>query len=464
MAFGSRLERLYAKAPIALQNVACSLYGIDAYAKRRGRFFRRKLRQLLDSEHYSREKIETTQSMELQRVVQNAYDKVPYYRKRMEALGITPRAIQSRADLPKLPILTKEEVRAHFAELLATDVDPKSLRLQHTSGTTGKALNFYWTRDQQAYLWAIWWRHRQRFGLEPSDWHANFTGKLVIPPEQSAPPYWRCNWPLRQWLFNMHHITPDKIESIVGCLNRHELAYYSGYPSIIHALAWCAEEQGLKLERRPRYVVTGAENVLDTQRQAIERFTGARIIDQYGFSEACGNASMCEQGVYHEDFEFGILECGDPETQADGSVRGRVICTGFANHAFPFIRYDVGDVAVWREESFRCECGRQSRVLSRILGRSDDYVITPEGRRIMRFDYLFKDTSQVREAQVVQERLGEIVLKLVRRPAYTVKDEHFIAGEVKRWISPLLRVRFDYVEQIEMEPNGKFRAVKSLLK
>jgi phenylacetate-CoA ligase len=102
--------------------------------------------------------------------------------------------------------------------------------------------------------------------------------------------------------------------------------------------------------------------------------------------------------------------------------------------------------------------------LLRIEGRQDDYVITPEGLRIMRFDYVFKDLLNAKEVQIVQEQLNEITVRLVRRPAYSARDETDIGREIKRWISPTLSVRFDYVEEIEREPNGKFRAVVSRLK
>jgi phenylacetate-CoA ligase len=101
--------------------------------------------------------------------------------------------------------------------------------------------------------------------------------------------------------------------------------------------------------------------------------------------------------------------------------------------------------------------------LLRIEGREDDYVVTPEGARIMRFDYVFKDALNVKEVQIVQEQLGEVTVRLVRRPGYSTKDEVEISREIQRWISPRLIVRFEYVQEIEREHNGKFRAVLSRL-
>jgi phenylacetate-CoA ligase len=127
----------------------------------------------------------------------------------------------------------------------------------------------------------------------------------------------------------------------------------------------------------------------------------------------------------------------------------------------PFIRYDVGDIGTW--SSVPCACGRQSRVLSHIDGRVEDYVITPEGRRIMRFDYIFKDTHNIQEAQVVQKEPGCICLRIVRRSTFTLSDEKLLRDEISSRISAKFQVEFEYVDEIEREPNGKLRAVKSLL-
>jgi phenylacetate-CoA ligase len=81
----------------------------------------------------------------------------------------------------------------------------------------------------------------------------------------------------------------------------------------------------------------------------------------------------------------------------------------------------------------------------------------------MRFDYIFKHTVNVRECQVVQDRIGEIRLRIVRGPDYRREDERFLETEIHKWISRTLKVEFEYVTEIERESNGKFRAVKSFL-
>lgn len=451
-------EHIYPRLPVFLQNAACAYYGRKEARVRFGRLFDQHLRQLMDSEKWSASEIEAYQNEKLRGLIRHAYQNVPYYRRRWQELRITPDDIRSRSDLVKLPVLTKEDVRQNLAGLLAPGASRSELVFKHTSGTTGKALHFYVSRESVPFQWAVWWRHRLRFGFEPSDWHVNFTGKRVVPMEQNSPPYWRWNRPMKQVLINMQHLVPAKIGSTIEFLNSRSFEFFSGYPSIIHALAATAREAGLKLRTRPRAVITGAENMLEFQRREISDFTGAILTDQYGCSEGCGNASHCPQFVYHEDFEFGILEGRERE---QGDAARDILCTGFASDVFPFIRYEVGDSGTWQSND--CACGRQSPVLSGIEGRKDDYIVTPAGARIMRVDYIFKESLNIKEAQIVQYKLGEVVVKLVRRPEYVLKDEEQIRREFARWISPAMSLHFQYVNEIERERNGKFRAVVSLL-
>jgi phenylacetate-CoA ligase len=291
--------------------------------------------------------------------------------------------------------------------------------------------------------------------------HVNFTGKRVVPQSQVTPPYWRWNWPMRQALINMQQITPAKAPAIVDFLRRGDFVFYSGYPSILHALALLMEEQGLSFTEAPSCIFLGAENVQDFQKRDLERTFGGRVTDQYGLSEGCANASRCEHDNYHEDWEFSLLECVDPQPSPGGGICGRIVATGFANDAFPFIRYETGDYGVWMPDDYRCPCGRQSRVIKAIDGRVEDYVVTPEGLRVMRFDYLFKETEGVKEAQVVQSRLGEIVIKIVPRARYTNADAALIVQGVRDWISPTLDVNIELVDHIERSASGKFRPVCS---
>jgi len=444
-----------------MQNLACGVEGRGQRKLRYGGAFRELLDWLEESQWWSAAEIQEYQDEQLKSLIEHAYRTTPFYRRRFDDLKLKPNDVKTAKDLQKLPLLTKEDVRENFQEMVSSEFARHKLVFCHTSGTTGKSLQFYQEPRAIQFRWAVWWRHRQRFGVKFDARYATFTGLAAVPLEQQRPPFWRENRPMRQTIFTMHHIVPAKVKAIVGRLNDGGFDYYAGYPSIIFVLAGLINEGGHQVTAPPKMVFTGAENLYDNQRSLMTNVFKADVTDEYGFSEGCGNASRCERDVFHEDFEFGILECAERKSIEGDLRQGRIIATGFGSYGMPFIRYDVGDVGTWTDVT--CECGRKSKALTGIDGRVEDFVITPEGRKILRFDYVFKDAHNVRDAQVVQREIGEISLLVMRRDAYSQADEDHLRREIRNKISPNLVVAFEYVDEIEREPNGKIRAVKSLI-
>jgi len=450
---------LYDHSPIPLQNIAVNLYGLKMRTQRYGGSFEEKLNWLEETQWWSEVQIQEYQAQELRKLVHHAYHTVPYYRRIFDERGLVPENIQSPDDLHKLPLLTKEDIQKHRAELVSNSFRIKDMVEEHTSGTTGKSLHFYLPSSAVQFKWAVWWRHKKRFGIPFGVSHALFTGKIAVPLGQKRPPFWRENWSMNQTVFPMQHITPEKVEHIVMRLNRGKYSYYTGYPSIIYVLAELIDSLGYKITSPPEIIFTGAETLYETQRQLISKVFQAPVTDQYGFTEGCGNASRCGHDNFHEDFEFGILECVDAEKISETEKRGRIVATGFSNYGMPFIRYDVGDTAIWRDK--QCECRRQSAVIKWIEGRVEDFVVTPENRKICRFDYIFKDTSGIKEAQIVQKERGSIVIRIIPRGNYSTATEEILEEEIRARISSSLVVNFEYVENIPRSESGKFQAVIS---
>jgi len=285
----------------------------------------------------------------------------------------------------------------------------------------------------------------------------------VSPPSQKKPPYWRIDLARKQILVPGSHLSPEKIVSLAEFLDKRACRFFTGYPSQIAQFFSLLGDCDFSFSNLPSSIFFGCENVQDFQRSVISQFTTSQMSDHYGFSEGACNASRCEFGHYHEDWEYGHMDCIDPVYHPDGSYTGKIIATGFANLAFPFIRYEVGDTATWAPESYRCSCGRESRVIFSIDGRNEDFVLTPDGNKVMRFDYLFKDTPSIKEAQVIQHELGKITIRFVARSSFDSSHLERIRKMSADWISDTLLVDFEQVEFIERSPTGKFKPVVSHL-
>ena len=171
------------------------------------------------------------------------------------------------AVLNKVPILEKDDIRG-LVKKINNNKDSNEVI---TSGTTGKALKFYKDKNSIAAQWAIWQRHRKRFGIQLGDLSVNFTGKPVVPNPKKGRPHWRYNAAISQYLIGMKSISRDNIKDIV-LFKFIEPKFWSGYPSLIAEVARLALSEKLVLNNKskPSVIFTGAENLLDYQQQILK--------------------------------------------------------------------------------------------------------------------------------------------------------------------------------------------------
>lgn len=398
--------------------------------------------------------------MQVAALADHAYRTTPYYRRVFDERGLSPADIRTTGDLAKLPVLTKDDIRANIDDLVSSRANRKKMRRIGTSGSTGAPLSLLTSADALAFKWAVWWRHRARFGIHRGTTHVKFNTKPAVPPQAARPPYWRWDWREHQAAVPMQQIVPPKIEAISRFLDTNPFTFYAAYPSIIHSLAVLAAAQDIALDNGPRIIFSGAERMFDHQRKDVERYTGAEVSELYSFNEGAGSASMCEDGRLHEDFEFGVLECVDPEPDDSGRfVEGRVVATGLSSWDFPLMRYEVGDVGLWYPDDYVCSCGRGSRVIDSIVGRWEDYIVTPDGHQARRLGEIFKELPPLRQFQVVQQSPARLLLRLVVDPSYSEHEEDLLRRRVAMWISSSLEVDFEYPDRIEPGPGGKYQRI-----
>lgn len=446
--------KIYSLFPVFIQNILCSIKGYKLERERYGGEYKELFESLKKSDDWNEDEIIKYKEQQISQILKYAYEHTKFYRRFFDQYGVKPEDFKCLNDLSKFPILTKELVRENWEDMISDEFKRKDLIAYHTSGSTGKALDFFWTKHSLRYYWAVVWRGRDRFGVKKGDLHINFTGKIVVPISQTKPPYWRYNRPLNQYMLNMQHITQDKIKDIVEFINRKKARFFVGYPSIIHSFAMLVEETGLTIKNPPLYIFSSAEKMYDFQREVIERvFKGVKIIEHYGFSENAASASKNTGGLYQVDYELGHMELKTP-VMHDGFLTGEILATGFQNLGMPFIRYEIGDTATFISNN----------IISDIEGRNGDFVITPEGAKVMRFGYIFKCTREIKECQIAQKKEGEMIVRAILRQGADINGlENDIRAAVKEWISPTIKVLFEYVDAIPRTKAGKFKAVVSEL-
>jgi phenylacetate-CoA ligase len=285
------------------------------------------------------------------------------------------------------------------------------------------------------------------------------SGHPVASATRGRPPFWVYDYANNWLLLSSYHLSEKNLRSYIFELERFQPALLSGYPSSIYLLALANEYYGRRVH--PRAIYTASETLFDFQRVRIENSFGCKVFVWYGNSEMCCNIVECEKGKYHLKLEHSYVEFLDNRDRpAEIGQEGRLICTGFGNYAFPLIRYSIEDIAVLSDEE-SCLCGRGGRVVQEVLGRTEDYIVTPDGRFVGRLDHLFKDAVHVKLAQIIQNRIEEVIIRVVKDRDYSRKDELEISQEAAVRLGPFVEINFEYVNEIPRGSSGKYRFVIS---
>lgn len=326
-----------------------------------------------DVETMNREDMRTLQSERLVKQVKHVYENVPYYRDLMDKKGITPDDIKGIDDLYKLPFLTKSDLRdAYPYGLLAVPVKD-CVRIQSTSGTTGKRVVAFYTQNDIDLWETCCARAIVAVGGDENDvcqvcyGYGLFTGGpglnggshkvgcLTLPMSSGNTE--------RQIQFMM-----DLGSTILCCT-----------PSYAAYIAESLKEAGYKPEdNKLRVGIFGAEPWTEEMRHDIEAALGIKAYDIYGLTETSGPgvAFECEeQSGMHINEDHFIAEIIDPDTGEvlpEGS-KGELVFTSITKEAFPLLRYRTRDICVLTRE--KCSCGRTLVKMSKPMGRSDDMLI-----------------------------------------------------------------------------------------
>ncbi len=321
----------------------------------------------------SREDMKTLQSERLVAQVKHVYENVPYYRDLMDKKGVTPDDIKSIDDLYKLPFLTKADLREAYPYGLLAKPLADCTEIHSTSGTTGKRVVAFYTKNdielwheccaraivaaggtendicQVAYGYGLF------TGGAGLDGGSHKVGCLTLPMSSGNTE--------RQIQFMMD------LKSTILCCTPSYAAYIG---ETLHEMGYTPDDIHLKAG------IFGAEPWTEEMRREIEKSLGIKAYDIYGLTETSGPGvafECAEQSGMHINEDHFIAEIIDPDTGEvlpEGS-KGELVFTSITKEAFPLLRYRTRDICVLTRE--KCSCGRTLVKMCKPMGRSDDMLI-----------------------------------------------------------------------------------------
>jgi phenylacetate-CoA ligase len=449
---------LYWRLPVFLQETALSFYARRLERIYYGPGYKEWYERFKSWKAWSNEEGRAWQSQQLQAIVRLAATRVPYYRDKWKKNDW--KSIRSAEDLSLLPLLDKRSLHQNEQAFLVEGLNPNSLWMDRTSGTTGAALKIYWPLPALPKWWALTEvMVRNAAGVAQEIPRAMMGGRTVVPGTTKQPPYWRFNRRWQQLYLSSYHVSRDTARDYVGAIHKYGSEWIIGYGSAIAALADSALEARLS-PHRLRVVITSGDTLLPGMRSSIEQFFQCRCVDLYGQSEYVAMAVECSQKRMHVVPAAGILEIlrEDGSPCLPGEV-GEIVATGLLNDAMPLIRYRVGDCAAWAEDQ-NCRCGNSQAIIANLEGRVDDYVITSAGRKIGRLAG-FRRGTRIHSAQLVQDSLDHAFLLVRPGQEYSCKDALAVRNDI---LSRVDNLEIDIVEvpEIPKTPQGKQATVVRL--
>jgi len=459
------LKGLYKNSPYRIRQGIGYIYNTLPvslrYRIRYGKIFWDTYNFLQKSQWWSKEKLEEYQLEQLSKLLNHAYENVPYYKMVFDELGLKPRNIQDFNDLRLLPYLTKQTIQNNLEDLKARNYPESKFKYGTTGGSTGIPLGFYREKGvSEAKEWAFMVTQWNRVGYKFGDKSVVLRGSVVQSANRGK--FWEYDPIKNEMILSSYHMTDENLPRYVEKIRSFKPKFIQAYPSAITILARFMKENDITPFSSVKAILCGSENLYRPQRELLEEVFKCRIYSWYGLSEEVALGGECEYSTYYHMFpEYGIVELVNEKGEfvtKDGD-KGEIVATGFNNPIFPLIRYRTTDIGILMEN--KCECGREYPLLEGIEGRLQEIIVTKDNRPITLTAFIFAQHfdafSRVKQMQLLQEKKGKLVVRIIKEGNFSKNDEEEIFQKMMNSVDNQLDIEFEYVDEIPKTTRGKHR-------
>jgi phenylacetate-CoA ligase len=387
----------------------------------------------------------TARDRRLRRMVAHAYARVPYYRRLFDGAGVPPEEIRTAADLARLPITSKSDLRRLPAEdLVARGTDIARCLHPRSSGTSGEPFTVYWDAGGFCAFLALTVRALRMAGVRPTD------TLMVVGPGY----YPEGLLVQRLGIGAVTNVSPlQEPAAIADVMDEVRPEAVHAYASVLKSLLGHVRATGRALHR-PRVIVSSADYLDEATRRECREVLGVAPVQMYGAAETgrIGNECGLRDGI-HVFTDFVVPEFVPVE--GDGELRARrVVLTCLSNFTMPFIRYDQGDLAELVDGT--CECGRAFPRIRLVAARASDVVRLPNGATVsaLRLGGPLWETPGVDAFKIVQESASRLVVRIVKKEGCGEGGIETARERVAAFL-PGMRVDVELVGSIAPDRSGK---------
>ena len=379
-----------------------------------------------------------------------------FYRERFHGIDIT--RFTSLADLQRLPLISKEELRQRIDDIVT--IERAHSYVSHTGGTTGKSLTVYYTRQntQERFATLDYFKLTHGF-INHKMRRATFNGKHIIPAGQQHHTYWRYNLPYKQMVYSSFHHSESNIPYYIDSLNRFRPHVLDGFFSSIYDIAAYIEKRDIPLTFQPLAIFPTSETIVPAYREVIERVFRCKVRDQYASSEGAPFVWECPHGKLHYDLSTGIIERYQDTDE--------ILVTSFFTYGTPLIRYRIGDSMTFADDSDYCDCGSATPIVTSIEGRAADYLLATNGTKINQGNVsnIVKNLPHsIINMQIQQHELTALLVLVKIDPAlYQPHHAQVLRREISEKFGQDMHITLNIVENIPRETSGKLKLIINTL-
>lgn len=451
----SIIDSAYKRLPVWMQNMAISAYGARQRLLRHGTDLPSQYVRAFDPANSSPARIKQLQNDRLKALIEHACTYVPHYRELVHQLRVSPKDIDIDNFDSLIPILEKSDVVADPTRFHSQFAQRSNLKL-FTSGTSGSPMPILCTREARTINYAFFRRIIEGNGSRLTDKSVTFAGRTLFSNQESRR-FWRKDFVNNTLYCSSYYLSPSSIPGYIEAMESWNPQYIDTYPSALYEIARYINANHIRHRIKPRFILTSSETLTDLHRSELEKAFGCKIVDQYGCTEMAVMA--CSKGArYFVEPMYSLVEFAPHPQVVDGQS---LVVTGLLNFAMPLLRYRIGDLVV--APQFDPAQRFQTSSFGAVLGREDDCILTPEGRRVGRMDPAFKGVNGILRAQIVQRTLTDLEILIVRSDTASSFDENLLKDNICNRTSPQMTVTIRFVNEIPLTKAGKFKAVVSLL-
>ena len=440
-----------------MKNILRKYYCYIPLKYRMGIYYIRIRRFLNKSQWWDRDKIENWQLQKLKHIVKYAYLNVSGYYSLYKNAGIKPEDILTLNDIKLLPFVTKELIRDNLNDFTSRTISKEKLIYVTTGGSTGIPLGFFQTKLDESMEVAFMHTGWQRIGWSFDDTSIVLRGKFIGSKEK----FWKFDSCRKELLLSSYHLNEQTYSKYVKKILEYKPLYLKAYPSMATILSDLILNRNDVGKINFKAILLGSENIYPWQKEMLSTaFAEEKVFASYGPSQKVILAPMCAYSdQYHVWPFYGLTEI-IKKTESDEV--GELVGTSFWNYATPFIRYRTMDMGT--NGKMVChKCGRHFHLIKNIEGRLQDYLVTKDGAYIpvtaLIFAQHFKAFGTIKNIQLYQKKIGEVIVKIVPTNKYSQEDDSEIKGKIEKAVDGRITVLIEHVNEISRTSRGKYKVV-----